>query len=461
MIYIDIENLTYYDDANVLVKSFYPRTDVLQLKSGVAPDAEDMVIKVPHIEDASLTKSDAHNEFKRKLYEQLSTETGKKLPWGFMTGVRPSKMAYVMMEEGWSDTEILDEFTEKHYASAEKANLALNVAKTEKKILDRLDYRNGYSLYIGIPFCPTTCLYCSFTSYSVASYRDKVDAYLDALIEEMGRVSEMFSGRRLDTVYFGGGTPTTLEPEQLDRLLCALEQYFDMSTVSELTVEAGRPDSITAEKLETLKAHGVQRISINPQTMNDETLKIIGRRHTVSQVEQAFETARNVGFNNINMDIIMGLPGEDVPEIKNTLEKIKKLSPESLTVHSLAIKRAAALNIWRDKYRDLSLLNSDEIMAMTEHCSEELGMKPYYMYRQKNMAGNFENVGYSQAGKECIYNILIMEEKQTIVALGAGATTKRVYPDGRIERCENVKDVASYIDRVDEMVERKRELMSD
>jgi oxygen-independent coproporphyrinogen-3 oxidase len=420
-----------------------------------------MVIKVPHIEDASLTKSDAHNEFKRKLYEQLSTETGKKLPWGFMTGVRPSKMAYVMMEEGWSDTEILDEFTEKHYASAEKANLALNVAKTEKKILDRLDYRNGYSLYIGIPFCPTTCLYCSFTSYSVASYRDKVDAYLDALIEEMGRVSEMFSGRRLDTVYFGGGTPTTLEPEQLDRLLCALEQYFDMSTVSELTVEAGRPDSITAEKLETLKAHGVQRISINPQTMNDETLKIIGRRHTVSQVEQAFETARNVGFNNINMDIIMGLPGEDVPEIKNTLEKIKKLSPESLTVHSLAIKRAAALNIWRDKYRDLSLLNSDEIMAMTEHCSEELGMKPYYMYRQKNMAGNFENVGYSQAGKECIYNILIMEEKQTIVALGAGATTKRVYPDGRIERCENVKDVASYIDRVDEMVERKRELMSD
>jgi oxygen-independent coproporphyrinogen-3 oxidase len=408
-----------------------------------------------------MTKGDAHNEFKRKLYEQLSTETGKKLPWGFMTGVRPSKMAYVMMEEGWSDTEILDEFTEKHYASAEKANLALNVAKTEKKILDRLDYRNGYSLYIGIPFCPTTCLYCSFTSYSVASYRDKVDAYLDALIEEMGRVSEMFSGRRLDTVYFGGGTPTTLEPEQLDRLLCALEQYFDMSTVSELTVEAGRPDSITAEKLETLKAHGVQRISINPQTMNDETLKIIGRRHTVSQVEQAFETARNVGFNNINMDIIMGLPGEDVPEIKNTLEKIKKLSPESLTVHSLAIKRAAALNIWRDKYRDLSLLNSDEIMAMTEHCSEELGMKPYYMYRQKNMAGNFENVGYSQAGKECIYNILIMEEKQTIVALGAGATTKRVYPDGRIERCENVKDVASYIDRVDEMVERKRELMSD
>jgi oxygen-independent coproporphyrinogen-3 oxidase len=195
--------------------------------------------------------------------------------------------------------------------------------------------------------------------------------------------------------------------------------------------------------------------------MNDETLKIIGRRHTVSQVEQAFEIARNVGFDNINMDIIMGLPGEDVPEIKNTLEKIKQLSPESLTVHSLAIKRAAALNIWRDKYRDLSLLNSDEIMAMTERCSEELGMKPYYMYRQKNMAGNFENVGYSRAGKECIYNILIMEEKQTIVALGAGATTKRVFADGRIERCENVKDVASYIDRVDEMVERKRLLFDE
>lgn len=490
MIYIDVDNQEFYDDANVLVKSFFPRVEVGMAGSGcdateldtvmagscenghAGVDGADYVIHVSSPDTSKMTKKQAHDEFKRTLYTRLSAMTGKTLPWGFLTGVRPSKIAYTMLEGGVPDADILKEFTDVHLTSESKARLALDVAGREKGILDRLDYKNGYSLYIGIPFCPTTCLYCSFTSYSVAAYRDRVDAYLDALIKEMESTAGLMRGRRLDTVYFGGGTPTTLEPYQLDRLLSALEETFDMSTVAELTVEAGRPDSITQDKLKVLKAHGVARISINPQTMNDKTLALIGRRHDVAQVVKAFGMARNTGFDNINMDIIIGLPGETQREVENTLSQIYDLSPESLTVHSLAIKRAAALNIWRDKYTDMSLLNTDEIMSMTEEYSRRMNMKPYYMYRQKNMAGNFENVGYAipahdgVQGKECIYNILIMEEKQTIVACGAGASTKRVWttPDEngsyRIERCENVKDVASYIERIDEMIERKRELFT-
>ncbi len=460
MIYIDIEDMTFYDDANVLVKSFYPRTEVAVLRADSAVTEDDMIIKVS-IPEKSLSKKESHNEFKKNLYIQLSNETGKTLPWGFLTGVRPSKIAYTMLEEGRTRRDILDEFTVKHLASEEKALLALNVASTEKDILESLDYKNGYSLYIGIPFCPTTCLYCSFTSYSLASYKDKVDRYLDALIKEMEYVSELYKDKRLDTVYFGGGTPTTLEPYQLDRLLNALYRLFSMENVRELTVEAGRPDSITADKLSVLRKYGVERISINPQTMNDETLKIIGRRHSVAQVKEAYNLARSMGFNNINMDIIMGLPGEGIREVENTLAQIKELSPDSLTVHSLAIKRAAALNIWRDKYKDMSLENSTEVMSLTEKYAKDMNLFPYYMYRQKNMAGNFENVGYAAKDMECIYNILIMEEKQTIIACGAGASTKVVFnnDDGttRIERVENVKDVTIYCDRIDEMIERKKE----
>lgn len=331
-----------------------------------------------------------------------------------------------------------------------------------------MDYKNGYSLYIGIPFCPTTCLYCSFTSYSLVAYQSKVQPYLEALLKEMKYVSEAMRGRRLDTVYFGGGTPTTLSAGQLDMLLTELERQFDLSACRELTVEAGRPDSITYEKLCVLKAHHVDRISINPQTMNQQTLDLIGRRHTVEQIEEAFALAGKAGLDNINMDMILGLPGENKEMVQHTLEKIKALAPESLTVHSLAIKRAAALNIWREKYLDLQMDNSDEIVSMAADYAHQMGHQPYYMYRQKNMAGNFENVGYSKPGLECIYNILIMEEKQTIIAMGAGASTKIVFQNeteggqaGRIERIENVKDVTNYIQRIDEMIERKRKFFSE
>lgn len=470
MIYIKISDMDFYDDAVVLIKSFYPRTEVMQYQEQAEQTrtAQDIVIEPEVPEKDGRSKKELHEAFKCTLYTKLSAQLNKTLPWGYLTGVRPSKIAYTLLEKGADHEQILEEFTKKHLVSEKKAQLALQVAQTEKSILEKMDYKNGYSLYIGIPFCPTTCLYCSFTSYSLAAYQSKVQPYLEALLKEMKYVSEAMRGRRLDTVYFGGGTPTTLSAGQLDMLLTELERQFDLSACRELTVEAGRPDSITYEKLCVLKAHHVDRISINPQTMNQQTLDLIGRRHTVEQIEEAFALAGKAGLDNINMDMILGLPGENKEMVQHTLEKIKALAPESLTVHSLAIKRAAALNIWREKYLDLQMDNSDEIVSMAADYAHQMGHQPYYMYRQKNMAGNFENVGYSKPGLECIYNILIMEEKQTIIAMGAGASTKIVFQNetegaqaGRIERIENVKDVTNYIQRIDEMIERKRKFFSE
>ena len=470
MIYIKISDMDFYDDAVVLIKSFYPRTEVMQYQEQAEQTrtAQDIVIEPEVPEKDGRSKKELHEAFKCRLYTKLSAQLNKTLPWGYLTGVRPSKIAYTLLEKGADREQILEEFTKKHLVSEKKAQLALQVAQTEKSILEKMDYKNGYSLYIGIPFCPTTCLYCSFTSYSLAAYQSKVQPYLEALLKEMKYVSEAMRGRRLDTVYFGGGTPTTLSAGELDMLLTELERQFDLSACRELTVEAGRPDSITYEKLCVLKAHHVDRISINPQTMNQQTLDLIGRRHTVEQIEEAFALAGKAGLDNINMDMILGLPGENKEMVQHTLEKIKALAPESLTVHSLAIKRAAALNIWREKYLDLQMDNSDEIVSMAADYAHQMGHQPYYMYRQKNMAGNFENVGYSKPGLECIYNILIMEEKQTIIAMGAGASTKIVFQNeteggqaGRIERIENVKDVTNYIQRIDEMIERKRKFFSE
>jgi oxygen-independent coproporphyrinogen-3 oxidase len=456
MIYINLDNQDYYDDALVLVKSFYPGEGVAAGPG--KKEITDVVITPVVPPDDGKGKSQLHDEFKAGLYHQLSEATGRALPWGKLTGVRPSKLAMKLLDAGSTDDEVLGAFMEDNFVTEGKARLALEVAHRERELLSGLDCWNGYSLYIGIPFCPTTCLYCSFTSYSIREWRDKVDDYLGALSREMRHVAGRLRGRRLDTVYIGGGTPTTLEPYQLDRLLTELEDCFPVGDCLELTVEAGRPDSITREKLEVLRSHNVGRISINPQTMNQDTLDLIGRKHTVGQVREAFFLARECGFDNINMDIILGLPGEDEAKVHNTLREIGELHPDSLTVHSLAIKRAAALNLWKDEHRAYAFHNTDEIIRASAECAKGMGMEPYYMYRQKNMAGNFENVGYAVPSKECVYNILIMEERQSIIALGAGASTKLCFPDGdsvRIERIENVKSVRDYILRIDEMLGRK------
>ena len=402
-------------------------------------------------------KKEARNVFKRMMYDMLKKLTGRELPWGTLTGVRPTKIVYTLLEDGKNDREIRDYLKKEYYVSEKKGDLAIKVASNEKRLLEKLDYNNGYSLYAGIPFCPTTCLYCSFTSYPLAVWKDRVDTYVDAMLKELEFTSRLMKDKKLDTFYMGGGTPTTLEPEQLDRVLSFFEEHFDTTGLKEYTIEAGRPDSITRDKLLIMKKHGVDRISINPQTMNDDTLKLIGRHHTVEQIKEAFTLARECGFDNINMDLIIGLPGETREHIERTMREVALLAPDSLTVHSLAIKRAARLNIFWEKYKDYAMVNTDDIINMTADCAAAMGMEPYYLYRQKNMAGNFENVGYSKPGREGIYNILIMEEKQTIMAVGAGASTKVVFPEeNRIERVENVKDVTTYIENIDEMIDRKR-----
>ena len=398
------------------------------------------------------------NQLKQKLYQVLSDITGEKLPWGTLTGIRPTKIPMKLLEEGKSKAEIRSYMKDTYFASDEKIELSIDIAERELEILKKIDYENGYSLYIGIPFCPTTCLYCSFTSFPLVSWRTKVDSYLDALEHELDYVAVKFGKKHLNSIYIGGGTPTTLEPYQLDRLIRKIRCSFDLSDCLEFTVEAGRPDSITREKLETLKKWGITRISINPQTMKDETLKIIGRRHTVAQTVESFQMARELGFDDINMDLIMGLPEESLEDVKNTLDQVKVLKPDNLTVHSLALKRAARLNMFKEDYKDYKMVNTTEHMDLTAEYAKEMGLEPYYLYRQKSMAGNLENVGYASPGKAGIYNILIMEEKQTIVACGAGTVTKRVYGDGRIDRCDNVKDVKLYMEKIDEMIRRKQKL---
>ena len=409
------------------------------------------------LSDHSATK----NVVKKMFYQMLMERTGTRLPWGSLTGIRPTKIALTRLEEGWSGDDIRSFMKETYMASDEKINLSVEIAAREKKLLEPLDYERGYSLYVGIPFCPTTCLYCSFTSYPISKWTGRTGLYLEALFKELEYTAGKMKGRPLDTIYFGGGTPTSLPAEDIHAILCKLEDLFDTAHALEFTVEAGRPDSITEEKLQVLRDHGITRISINPQTMNQKTLDLIGRRHTVEMVKERFWMAREMGFDNINMDLIMGLPEEDMDDVRHTLHEVKKLAPDSLTVHSLAIKRAARLNMFKEQYGDLKISNTPEMIDLSAACAREMGMEPYYLYRQKNMAGNFENVGYSLPGKACIYNILIMEEMQTIAACGAGTTTKVVFPsENRRERCENVKEVEQYISRIDEMIGRKENILA-
>lgn len=477
MLGILLNDPSYEQDIRELMMAFYPgetfahekQDEVRMYVEGVYNGAGEFCLRVlcdDRTEDERTFQLDYSNRLeaktaiKRELYNMLSKRTGKELPWGTLTGIRPTKIALTRLYEGWTEDEIRKYMADTYLTSREKIDLGVEIAEREKNLLSRVDYENGYSLYVGIPFCPTTCLYCSFTSFPIGAWRGKMHLYLEALFKELEYAAHQMKGKTLDTIYFGGGTPTALEAEELDAILTKIEEIFDLSAVKEFTVEAGRPDSITEEKLRTLRAHGITRISINPQTMKQATLDLIGRRHTVEKVKEQFRLARELGFDNINMDLIIGLPEEDINDVRDTMEQIRELAPDSVTVHSLAIKRAARLNIFRERYAGLKIENTQEMIDLTASCARSMGLVPYYLYRQKNMAGNFENVGYAAPDKECIYNILIMEERQTIVACGAGTTTKVVFPkENRLERVENVKDVEQYISRIDEMIERKQKML--
>ena len=451
-----------------VTKAFYPKEDIVQ----TVDEKQEPLVKI-HLPEGTcfslapeecVQTEDVQEEKRdvtKKVYQFLSKQTGQELAWGMLTGVRPTKLVMQKIEQGMTKEEIFEFLKEQYCVGDKKAQIAYEIACREKALLDQLDCKNGYSLYAGIPFCPSICSYCSFSSSPIAEWKDQVDRYLDAMIKELKATAKLMQGKTLDTVYIGGGTPTTLEADQLDHLLGTIRENFDLEHVLEFTVEAGRPDSITREKLEVIRKYPVTRISVNPQTMQQKTLDLVGRKHTVEDVEQIFNLARELGFDNINMDLILGLPGELEADVQRTIEKIVELAPDSLTVHSLAIKRASRLNQWIQENGVSMLHNTDETMKIAAAGAEQLGMKPYYLYRQKNMSGNFENTGYARPGKYGLYNILIMEEKQTIVALGAGSITKRVFPDGRIERCDNVKDVGLYIEKIEEMIQRKQQLFSE
>jgi oxygen-independent coproporphyrinogen-3 oxidase len=414
--------------------------------------------RICHKNSGIENRKELKRKIKLSIFEVLGEISDNEISWGILTGIRPTKIVHELLDQNHNLNEISDILRKEYKISNEKARLVTDVAMVERKYVYPIN-EDLVSIYISIPFCPTRCVYCSFPSNPVKKGSSKIEEYLNALYIEIKRTSELLheANKMVETIYIGGGTPTTLSSVQLDELIKHVLRAFDVSRLKEFTVEAGRPDTIDIHKLQVLKENGVHRISINPQTMNERTLSLIGRQHTPEEIENAFYMAREVGFRTINMDIIIGLPNEGIEEIKNTLESIKKLSPENLTVHTLAIKRSSRLKESMEEFEMAKETLANEMLALTKSYSHGMGLYPYYMYRQKYMVGNLENVGYCKREHECIYNIQIMEEKQSIIALGAGAISKIAFPkENRLERVPNVKNVDEYIKRVDEMVERKR-----
>ena len=379
-----------------------------------------------------------------------------EMPWGKIEGVRPVKHVLRMRQEGLNDNEIRKSLKEEYAISDKKLDIMFSVADKEEDVISSLKPKS-VALYVDIPFCPSKCIYCSFASMSTEKMGKYVEPYLHALFSEIDATKKIVNdlGFNIESVYFGGGTPTTLLSIELDSLIRKLKESFDFENVREFTVEAGRPDTITEEKLKVMKKHGVNRISVNPQSMNDKTLKIIGRNHTSDQVRSAYEMVRSFGFDCVNTDIIAGLPGESLDEFKYTVDEVLKLAPENITVHTMSIKRAANINIFGC---DVKSAEHDDVRNMIDYSYETLGNSgyfPYYLYRQKNILGGMENTGFSKDGHSGIYNIVMMEEISTVVSLGVGGVTKLVKP-GLIERIFNFKDVIEYINRIEEIKERKQ-----
>ena len=446
---------------------------------------------------------------KAYLYKILQKKCGRSLPWGDLTGIRPVSLAGKLLEE-LKNEEIQTEQEEIRFYQAlkdeyclegEKAELLHFLASREKGILQKAEERSGvkiqdgFSIYIHIPFCPSKCAYCSFLSSPIGPFSDRISDYLEKVSEELDfALYEMGErrGKTLQSIYIGGGTPTALPEKELEDLLVLVEQKLLSSPyakVLEYTVEAGRPDSLEGNKLALLKAHSVGRISINPQTFRQETLDLIGRKHSIESVMERFYEARDLGFDNINMDLILGLPSERLSDVEESLLKIRELAPENLTVHSLAVKRAAKLKTEENKYRgayqagasseefplerdfSLSYIPSwrkresrsemEWMMLSAMQTAEELSLFPYYLYRQKNMAGNLENIGFSKEGKECLYNIFMMEEKHTVFGVGAGSSSKILFGNGRLERVDNGKDFRSYMEHFTEYQEKKRRVLEE
>ena len=464
---IKLNDMKYRYDVYQMFNIYFPLDEIKFLDDG------DYIVnildnKVEFINgdyyNETIISENIKEDIKRLVFSSLKDITEEEYPWGILVGIRPSKIALKYLEEGKTEEEIIEIFKKKHLASEEKAKLCIEIAKTEVSFVNN-DSKN-IAIYIGMAFCPTRCFYCSFAANPIMGNKKLVNPYLEALIYEIREMKKYVDERNLniETVYFGGGTPTAVNNEEFELIMQeAYNAFVKGKGIKEFTVECGRPDSITKEKLETMKKFNVTRISINPQTMNDETLKMIGRGHNSKDVIEKFNLARSMGFNDINMDMIIGLPGEGIKEVLHTKEEILKLHPDSLTVHGLSLKRASILYENFILKKGIQVKKQAELADMYEESrilAKKLGLHPYYMYRQKNMVGNMENLGYSRKGAECIYNIQMIEDKQTIIALGADAVSKVVFlEEGRIERFANIKDVREYCNRIEEMVEGKKKLL--
>lgn len=397
------------------------------------------------------------NAIKREIYETLSVLTAQRPEWGIHTGVRPVKMAAEMMRDFKNEQGVKEMLRESYFLSEKKADLLLEILKYQKKSVGKVP-DNTLSVYIGIPFCPTKCVYCSFASNQASE--EKMETYLSALFKETAFCGQAIgrAGRKLESLYVGGGTPTVLTETQLKRFLDKVTAAFEMGTTKEFTVEAGRPDTLNREKLKILKNAGVGRISINPQSMKDKTLALIGRSHNAADIARAYRQAREVGISNINCDLIAGLPEEDAKDFIETLNRVIDMGFENVTVHTLAIKRASRLIDIDNEFHYKQAQIVKQQLQEGELLLRAAGYVPYYLYRQKHMAGAFENIGWCKPGTESVYNIRIMEEAQTIVALGAGGISKAYYPEeNRLERVPNVTNYEIYIERIDEMIGRKKE----
>lgn len=407
-----------------------------------------------------LTDDDNELVSAQLLYKLLCDFTGLTQPWGILTGVRPVKLLRRLAEES-NEEQAVKKFEKDFFVSNEKIALSRETEHNERKILE-LSKPESFSFYVGIPFCPSRCSYCSFVMASIERAEKLIEPYTKLLCEEIKQTAEIANklGLRLETVYFGGGTPTTLSAEQLDTVLRTVNNSFDMSTCREFTVEAGRPDTIDIAKLFALKENKVDRISINPQTVNDEVLKTIGRKHTAQQFFDAFELARKCGFDNINTDLIAGLPTDTPESFKNSLDSIVRLNAECITVHTLCMKRASRLTTEGVTLDLQQARDAREMLAYTQNILGQNEYIPYYMYRQSRMVGNLENVGWSKKGFESLYNVYVMDETHTILACGSGGVTKlkRNNPD-YLERIFNFKYPYEYIDRFDELIQRKSGIM--
>ena len=392
---------------------------------------------------------------KLSFYRAAVSQSGYRPAWGSITGIRPAKLMTALLEHGLSERAALTEFMRLYDTDFDKAKLCLAASRASADAAAGLAERD-VCLYIGIPFCPTRCAYCSFVSQSVAKSLGLIEPFLAALRREMEATAETVArlGLRVRAVYVGGGTPTTLSPEQLGRLCSWLGELFDLGACSEICVEAGRPDTVTEEKLAVLRGGGVGRISINPQTMSDEVLRLIGRGHTAADIVRAYETARDVGGFIINMDLIAGLPGDTTESFSHTLTEVLALGPENITVHNLALKKGSAITL-----SGAPQATADDVAAELRETQRRLsaaGYVPYYLYRQKFTSGGFENVGWCKKGCENLYNVCIMEELCSIIAMGGGASTKLVSPTGRIERIFCPKYPKEYIEGIDKVCAAKK-----